>query len=113
MPIEQVIALVARDERELATLQSMKIDSPTSLSLDLSSSTSVKCPYNFTKSLSLPDRNFHKATPFYEMYGIDKGLRATPPLSADLTTVTSNVDEVRKFSLSPRLTREPDCFSPR
>ena len=113
MPIEQVIALVARDERELATLQSMKIDSPTSLSLNLSSSTSVKYPYNFTKSLPLPARNFHKATPFYEMYGIDKGLRATPPLSADLTTVTLNVDEVRKLSLSPRLTREPDCFSPR
>lgn len=101
MPIDQVIALVARDERELASLQSMKIDSSTSSSLDLSSSMSVSYSYDFPKSSPLPIRTIRKVTPFNKMHDIDKGLRATTLLSAGFTTVSSKADEVRKIGQTP------------
>jgi len=101
VPIDEVIALVARDERELANLQSMKLDSSTSSSLDLSPSMNVNYSYDFPKSSPLSIRTIRKATPLNKMHDIDKGVRATTPLSAGFTTVPSKADEVRKLSQTP------------
>ena len=109
MPIDQVIALVARDGRELANLQSMKIDSSTLSSLDLSPSVSVKYSYDFPKSSPLIITTIRKVTPFKKTHDTDQGAHATTLLSAGFTTVSSKADEVRK--VSRRLLRHDDRTS--
>ncbi|KAF5360508.1 hypothetical protein D9756_004884 [Leucocoprinus leucothites] len=86
VPIEQVIALVARDEQELATLQSMKVDLPTPPPLNASS---PKTP----RWRPPPIKTSRNTTSFYDGHGIDRGARATAPLSAGFTTVMSNANE--------------------
>ncbi|KAJ3555434.1 hypothetical protein NP233_g12209 [Leucocoprinus birnbaumii] len=93
VPIEQVIALVARDQQELATLQSMKVDIPTPPPLSASSPLSANASRDGQKWRPPPVKTSRNMTPFYDMHGIDRGARASTPLSAGFTTVMSKADQ--------------------
>lgn len=105
VPIEQVIALVARDEQELATLQSMKLDLPTPPPLN-----PVPSPPSATANLTSREAQRWRPPPiktprtpsFYEMHSMNNGARATPPLSAGFT-VKPNTDEANGTAIRRKI----------
>ncbi|KXN88089.1 Dihydrolipoyllysine-residue acetyltransferase component of pyruvate dehydrogenase complex [Leucoagaricus sp. SymC.cos] len=94
VPIEQVIALVARDEQELATLRSMKVELPTPPPLDPTaspSSASANSTSSGTQKWRPPPLKTPR-TPFFEVNNMNRGFRVNTPLSAGFTVMPNTAE---------------------